>query len=75
MTGIFLRDEMRSSIILEELGEESLLLCVEKSQLRWFRHLVRMPCGHLPKEVFQARPAGRRPRADPGPGGEIISLF
>ncbi len=38
-------------------------------------HLLRMrPPGRLPVEVFQARPGGKRPRTDPGPGGEIISL-
>ncbi|KAL3049346.1 hypothetical protein OYC64_008749 [Pagothenia borchgrevinki] len=36
-----------------------------RSQLRWFGHLVRMPPGPLPREVFQARPAGKRPRGRP----------
>ncbi|CAB1457291.1 unnamed protein product [Pleuronectes platessa] len=30
-----------------------------------FGHLVRMPTGRLPWEVFQARPVGRRPRGRP----------
>ena len=30
-----------------------------------FGHLVRMPPGRLPREVFQARPAGKRPRGRP----------
>ncbi|KAJ8005185.1 hypothetical protein DPEC_G00144010 [Dallia pectoralis] len=60
-----LRDRVRSSVIREELGVEPLLLCIERSQLRWFGHLVRMPPGRLPREVFQARPAGRRPRGRP----------
>lgn len=30
------------------------------SKVRWFRHLFRMPRGHLPVEVFQAHTAGRR---------------
>ncbi|KAJ7998063.1 hypothetical protein DPEC_G00218650 [Dallia pectoralis] len=58
-------DRVRSSVIREELGVEPLLLCIERSQLRWFGHLVRMPPGRLPREVFQARPAGRRPRGRP----------
>ncbi|KAJ8015855.1 hypothetical protein DPEC_G00000750 [Dallia pectoralis] len=73
VAGLSLRDRVRSSVIREELGVEPLLLCIERSQLRWFGHLVRMPPGRLPREVFQARPAGRRPREDPGLGGEIIS--
>lgn len=38
------------SAIWEELGGEPLLLHVEKSQMRWLGHLVRLPPGHLPCE-------------------------
>ena len=65
VAGVSLRDRVRSSVIRERLGVEPLLLCVERSQLRWFGHLVRMPPGRLPREVFQACPAGRRPRGRP----------
>ncbi|KAK5873269.1 hypothetical protein PBY51_018325 [Eleginops maclovinus] len=65
VAGISLRDKVRSSVIWEGLGVEPLLLHVERSQLRWFGHLVRMPPGRLPREVFQARPAGKRPRVRP----------
>ena len=66
VAGFSLRDRVRSSVIREGLGVQPLLLHVERSQLRWFGHLVvRMPPGRLPKEVFQARPAGRRPRGRP----------
>ncbi|KAJ7983742.1 hypothetical protein DPEC_G00373370 [Dallia pectoralis] len=44
---VIIRDRVRSSVIREELGVEPLLLCVERSQLRWFGHLVRMPPGRL----------------------------
>ena len=54
-----------SSVIREELGVDPLLLRVEKSQMRWLGHLVRMPPGRLPGEVFRARPTGRRPRGRP----------
>jgi len=43
---------VRSSDIRRELGVEPLLLHVERSQLRWFGHLIRMPPGRLPFEVF-----------------------
>ena len=59
------RDRVRSSAIREGLGAEPLLLCVERSQLRWIGHLLRMPPGHLPREVFQTCPARRRPRGRP----------
>ena len=73
--GLSLRDKVRSSDIRRELGVEPLLLRVERSQLRWFGHLTRMPPGRLPLEVFRARPTGRRPEADPEPAGGIIYLF
>ena len=58
VAGVSLRDKVRSSVIREGLE-------VEPLQLRWFGHLVRMPPGRLSREVFQARPAGRRPRGRP----------
>ncbi len=54
--------------------ELDLLLGIKRSQLRWFAHLVKMPSGRFPREVFQVCPAEKRPRAGPGPGGEITSL-
>ncbi|KAI3374480.1 hypothetical protein L3Q82_006305 [Scortum barcoo] len=61
VAGRSLRDRVRSSVTREELGVEPLLLRIERSQLRWFGHLFRMPPGRLPREVFQACPTGRRP--------------
>ncbi len=63
--GVTLRVKMRSSVICEELWVEPLLLCAERSQLRWFRHLVRMSPCRLAMEVFQANPAGKRLRCVP----------
>ncbi|MDG2633017.1 hypothetical protein P7M35_24665, partial [Vibrio parahaemolyticus] len=65
VAGLSLRDRVRSSDIREGLGVEPLLLHIERSQLRWFGHLVRMPSGRLPWEVFRACPTGRRPRGRP----------
>ncbi|TWW82262.1 5-hydroxytryptamine receptor 3A [Takifugu flavidus] len=50
VAGLSLRDRGRSSAIREELGVEPLLLRVERSQMRWLGHLVRMPPGCLPGE-------------------------
>ncbi|TWW62684.1 Receptor-type tyrosine-protein phosphatase T [Takifugu flavidus] len=72
VAGLSLRDRVRSSAIREELGVEPLLLRIERSQMRWLGHRVRMPPGRLPGEVFRACPSGRRP-----PGrhfGETMSL-
>ena len=60
-----LRDRVRSSVIRRELGVDPLLIRVERSQMRWFGHLIRMPPGRLPGEVFRARPTGRRPQGRP----------
>ncbi|TWW79207.1 hypothetical protein D4764_10G0002370 [Takifugu flavidus] len=65
VAGLSLRDRVRSSAIREELGVESLLLRVERSQMGWLGHLVRMPPGRLPGEVFRACPSGRRPPGKP----------
>ena len=65
VSGVSLRDRVRSSVIREGLGVEPLLLRIERSQMRWLRHLVRMSPGCLPGEVFRARPTGRRPRGRP----------
>lgn len=48
-------ERLRSSDIRRERGVKLLpLLCIERSQLRWFGHLMRMPPGRLPLEVFRA---------------------
>ncbi len=65
VAGVSLTDKVRNFVVHEELGVESLLLCVERRQLRWFGHPVRMHPGHLPVEEFQSRPAGRSSRGRP----------
>ncbi|KAK0145331.1 putative uncharacterized transposon-derived protein F52C9.6 [Merluccius polli] len=65
VTGLSLRDRVRSSVIREELGVDPPLLRVERSQMRWLGHLFRMPPGRLPGEVFRAGSTGRRPRGRP----------
>ena len=64
---------MRFLVIQEGLGVELLFLHIERSQLRWFRRLVRMPTGLL-KWCSRLVPPVGGCRADPGPIGEIISL-
>ena len=65
MIGLSLLDRVRSSDIREFLEIEPLLLWVERSQLRWFGHLIRMPPDRLVKRVFRECPIGRRPRGRP----------
>jgi len=61
VAGLSLRDGVRSSDIRRELEVDPLLLFVERSQLRWFGHLIWMLPGRIPLEFFQASPTGRRP--------------
>uniref|UniRef100_A0A8C6NUV0 Reverse transcriptase domain-containing protein n=1 Tax=Nothobranchius furzeri TaxID=105023 RepID=A0A8C6NUV0_NOTFU len=65
VAGLSLRDRVRSSVIREGFGVDPLLLHIERSQLRWLGHLVRMPPERLPGEVFQARSTRRRPKGRP----------
>ena len=58
--GLTLRDRIRSSTIRESLKAESLLLHIERSQLRWLRHVLRMPRERLAHQVFEAMPQGKR---------------
>ncbi|TWW62404.1 hypothetical protein D4764_04G0010510 [Takifugu flavidus] len=57
VAGLSFIDRLRSSAIQEELGVEPLLLRVERSQMRWLGHLVRIPPGRLSGEVFRACPS------------------
>lgn len=42
-----------------------LLFYIDRSQLRWLRHLFWIPTGRLPEEVSQAYACERRPRGGP----------
>ncbi|KAK3565055.1 hypothetical protein QTP86_032480, partial [Hemibagrus guttatus] len=56
VAGCSLSYRVKISVTLEELGVKLLLLHIKRGQLRWLRHLLWMPPGHLPREVFRARP-------------------
>ena len=63
--GLTLRDRIRSSTIRESLKAESLLLHIERSQLRWLGHVLRMPRERRAHQVFEAMPQGKRPVGRP----------
>ena len=63
--GVTLLDKVRSSEIRKSLNIEPLLLRIERSQLRWFGHMNRMPEERLPKQVLLARETGKRPVGRP----------
>ena len=63
--GVTLFNKVRSSEIRKSLNIEPLLLRIERSQLRWFGHVSRMPQERLPKQALHAKASGRRPVGRP----------
>ena len=57
--GVTLFNKVRSSEIRKSLNIEPLLLRIERSQLRWFGHVSRMPQERLPKQALLAKANGR----------------
>ena len=62
---VTLFNKVRSSEIRKSLNIEPLLLRIERSQLRWFGHVSRMPQERLPKQALLAKANGRRPVGRP----------
>ena len=58
---VTLFNKVHSSEIRKSLNIESLLLRIERSQLRWFGHVSRMPQETLPKQALLAKATGRKP--------------
>ena len=63
--GVTLFNKIRSSEIRKSLNIEPLLLRIERSQLRWYGHVSRMPEKRLPKQALLAKANGRRPVGRP----------
>ena len=63
--GLTLFNKVRSSEIWKSLNVEPLVLRFERSQLRWFDHVSRMPQERLPKQAVLAKANWRRPVGRP----------
>ena len=63
--GVTLFNKVRSSEIRKSVNIEPLLLRIERSQLRWFGHVSRIPQKRLPKQALHAKANGRRPVGRP----------
>ena len=59
--GVALLNKVRSSEIRKSPNIEPLLLRIERSQLRWFGHVSRVPQERLPKQALLAKANERRP--------------
>ena len=66
--GVTLFKKVRSSDIRKSLNIEPLILRIERSQLRWFGLVSRMPQERLPKQALLAKANGRRPVGRPKTG-------
>ena len=63
--GVTLFNKVRSSKIRKSLNIETLLFRIEKSQVKWFGHVRRMPLKRLPKQALLAKANGRKPVGRP----------
>ena len=63
--GVTLFNKVRSSEIGKSLTIEQLFLQIERSQLRWFGHVSKMPQEGLLKQALLAKANGRRPVGRP----------
>jgi hypothetical protein len=68
IAGLSRLDWVRNATIRELLNVEPLLLRIERSQLRCYGHILRMPVDRLPKRALFAQQSGRRPRGTPRTG-------
>jgi len=59
--GVTFFNKVLSSEIRKSLNMEPLLLRIERSQLRWFGHLSRMPQERLSKQALLAKVKGKMP--------------
>ena len=59
------RDRIRSERIREELKQKSVDEILQKRQLKWFGHVVRMDVRRKSKQIMEARTEGRRGRGRP----------
>ena len=65
IVGVSRLDMVRNTAIREELGVQPLLLKLEKSLLRWFGHIVRMPQDRIAHQILFVQPTGMRPLGRP----------
>lgn len=59
------RDRLRNEVVRAEVGVKPVWEQIEKKQLKWFGHVVRMDRRRKPKQVLEARTEGRKLRGRP----------
>lgn len=63
--GVTKRDRIRSEVIRRELEVESVMNSIEKRQLSWFGHLVRMGNTRQTKKIWNAKSMRKKRRGRP----------
>ena len=63
--GVTKRDKIRNETIRNSLNVQSILTIIEKNQLRWFGHILRMPDIRDVKRMYQWKPTKKRPLGRP----------
>ena len=63
--GVTRMDRVRNTDIRMELGVESVVEVVQRGQLRWYGHVMRMEEHRYPARFLRWTPVGRRPRGRP----------
>jgi hypothetical protein len=59
------RDRIRNQTIRNSLQLEPLSTYIERNQLHWYGHMVRMPKNKLPRKAWECKPAGRQGKECP----------
>nr|XP_014287206.1 uncharacterized protein LOC106687694 [Halyomorpha halys] len=67
------RDRIRNGRTRQDVRTVSIKDTIKKGQLRWFGHLCRMREYRDPRNYFEARPTGKRPRGTPSHNGRTTS--
>ena len=65
ISGLTLQDKVKSADIRESLNIESLLLRLERSQMRWYGHVTQMSQKRTAKKLLCSTPIDRKPRGRP----------
>ena len=63
--GVTRRERLRNDVIRDALNVKSILLIIEKSQLRWFGHVIRMSEERDVKRMLEWKPEQTRPIGRP----------
>ena len=63
--GVTKRDRIRNEDIQKSLNVPSILTVIERNQLRWFGHILRIPDSRDVKRVYDWKPDKKRPIGRP----------